>query len=360
MQKVFINQGIAVLTEILNELRIKKVFLVVGNNAYQSIENLIKPYTKSISIKTFVMTDSNFKTIISGCEELKQSNSDLIIAIGGGRIIDAAKLISVTALSKENYENVIRGKEIINNKFLPLLVMPTTAGTGSEATSFSVVYLGKKKFSIASEKLLPDYIIADASLVQEMPNYLKVCTLFDAFSQAIESFWSVNATEISRKYARRSIELINMNLKGYLNNETENKKNMVEAAYYSGKAINISKTTLPHALSYFLTIKYNVPHGHAVALTLGFIGKINYAFGCNNLKNVMNDLCLMLNIDIKNFEKYWYNLMQDGGLETKLSNLGVKKEDLELIVDSVNVERLKNHPLNIEKKILVKELHKIL
>ena len=75
---------------------------------------------------------------------------------------------------------------------------------------------------------------------------------------------------------------------------------------------------------------------------------------------VMNDLCLMLNIDIKNFEKYWYNLMQDGGLETKLSNLGVKKEDLELIVDSVNVERLKNHPLNIEKKILVKELHKIL
>ena len=76
-------------------------------------------------------------------------------------------------------------------------------------------------------------------------------------------------------------------------------------------------------------------------------------------KNVMNDLCLMLNIDIKNFEKYWYNLMQDGGLETKLSNLGVKKEDLELIVDSVNVERLKNHPLNIEK-ILVKELHKIL
>ena len=112
MQKVFINQGIAVLTEILNELRIKKV-LVAGNNAYQSIENLIKPYTKSISIKTFVMTlILNFKTIISGCEELKQSNSDLII-IGGGRIIDAAKLISVTALSKEkNYENVIRGKEL--------------------------------------------------------------------------------------------------------------------------------------------------------------------------------------------------------------------------------------------------------
>ena len=147
------------------------------------------------------MTDSNFQTIISGCEKIKKSNSDLIIAIGGGRIIDAAKLISVTASFKENYENIIRGKEIINNKFLPLLVMPTTAGTGSEATSFSVVYLDGKKYSIASEKLLPEYVIADASLVQEMPNYLKACTLFDAFSQAIESFWSVNATEISREYS---------------------------------------------------------------------------------------------------------------------------------------------------------------
>ena len=359
MQKVFINQGIAILPKILNDLRVKKIFLVVGNKAYQSIKSLIKPYTTDISIETFIITDQNFKTVISGCEKLKQSNSDLIIAIGGGRIIDAAKLISVTALSKENYENVIRGKEIIKNKFLPLLVMPTTAGTGSEATSFSVVYLGKKKFSVASENLLPEYVIADTSLVQEMPNYLKACTLFDAFSQAIESFWSVNATDMSRKYARRAIELINMNLKGYLNNESKNTKNMVEAAYYSGKAINISKTTLPHALSYFLTIKYNVPHGHAVALTLGFIGKINYNSGCDNLKKVMNDVCLMLHIDIKNFEKYWYNLMQVGGLETKLSNLGVKKEDLELIVDSVNVERLKNHPLNIEKEILIKELNKI-
>ena len=73
----------------------------------------------------------------------------------------------------------------------------------------------------------------------------------------------------------------------------------------------------------------------------------------------MNEVCLMLNIDIKNFEKYWYNLMQESGLETKLSNLGVKKEDLELMIDSVNVERLKNHPLHIEKEILIQELHKI-
>lgn len=359
MQKVFINQGITILPKILKYLSIKKIFLVVGNNGYKSIKNLINLNTINISIETFIINESNYKTVIFGCEKLKKSNSDLIIAIGGGRIIDAAKLISATALSEENYQNVITGKEIIKNKFLPLLVMPTTAGTGSEATSFSVIFLGKKKFSVASKNLLPEYVIADTKLVQEMPNYLKTCTLFDAFSQAIESFWSVNATDISRKYARKAIELINMNLERYLNHESKNTNNMVEAAYYSGKAINISKTTLPHALSYFLTINYNIPHGHAVALTLGFIGKINYTFGCDNLKKVMNDICLMLNINIKNFEKYWYDLMKLGCLETKLSNLGVKMEDLELIIDEVNVERLKNHPLNINKEIILKELKKI-
>jgi len=359
LQKVFINQGLSILSTILNGEKIKNIFLVVGNNAYLSTKSLIKPYIAGINLETFIVTDSNYKTVISGCEKLKQSNSDLVIAIGGGRIIDAAKLISAVALSYDNYESVIQGKEIIKNKFLPLLVMPTTAGTGSEATSFSVVYLGNKKYSVASENLLPDYAIADTSLVQKMPNYLKACSFFDAFSHAIESFWSVNSNSFSRKYARRAIDLINMNLKEYFNDELQTTKHMVEAANYSGMAINISKTTLPHALSYFLTIKYNIPHGHAVALTLGFIGKINYTFGSDNLKKVMSDISEMLNIDIKNFEQHWYDLMKESGLETKLSNLGVEQEDLELIIDSVNVERLKNHPLNIEKKILIKELNKI-
>ena len=215
-----------------------------------------------------------------------------------------------------------------------------------------------KKYSVASKKLLPEYIIADTSLVQKMPSYLKACTLFDAFSQAIESFWSVNSTASSKEYSKRAIELINVNFHEYLNGEPSISRYMIEAAYYSGKAINISKTTLPHALSYFLTIKYNIPHGHAVALTLGFIGKINYNHGNENLKKVMIDICELLNIEIKDFEKHWYNLMTHSGLETRLSNLGVDRNDLGLIIDSVNVERLKNHPLDIERKSLIEELTK--
>ncbi len=358
MQKAYINQGLEILSNIFNELKVENVFLIVGSNSFKSIQNIIKPYIAKINLKTFIITDSNVQTIISGCEKIKKSNSDLVIAIGGGKIIDAAKLISTNAFSNDNYENIIKGNEVIKSKFLPLLVMPTTAGTGSEATHFSVVYLDEKKYSVASKKLLPEYVIVDTSLVQKMPSYLKACTLFDAFSQAIESFWSVNSTALSKEYSKRAIELINVNFHKYLNGESSISRYITEAAYYSGMAINISKTTLPHALSYFLTIKYNIPHGHAVALTFGFIGKINYKYGDENLKKVMIDICKLLNIEIKNFEKYWYNLMIKSGLETRLSNLGVDRNDLGLIIDSVNVERLKNHPLNIERKILIEELSK--
>ena len=135
---------------------------------------------------------------------------------------------------------------------------------------------------------------------------------------------------------------------------------MVNAAYLSGMAINESKTTLPHALSYFITSRYDIPHGHAVALTLGFVGKINASLGGDKLKQVMQNIADMLNIDVINFDQYWRDLMKTSGLDVNLSKLGIKQQDLELIVDSVNVERLKNHPLNIDKKILLKELTKIL
>ena len=150
-------------------------------------------------------------------------------------------------------------------------------------------------------------------------------------------------------------------MSGYFKrNGKKNYKEMVKAAYYSGKAINVSKTTLPHALSYFFTARYNIPHGHAVALTLGFLGRLNVVNGNNKLKKTMKNIADILEIDVKNFEIFWYDLMKKVNLETSLTNLGVQKDDLELIIDSVNVERLKNHPLHIEKKVLIKEFKKLL
>lgn len=268
-------------------------------------------------------------------------------------------MISTAAFTNDNYEKIIKGEILLKNKLAPLLVMPTTAGTGSESTTFSVLYYQKKKYSIVSPVLLPNFLIVDTLLVKDMPKYLKACSFFDAFSQAIESYWANNSNISSKKFAIRAINLIIKYKEEYLNNEFQSIKHIVEAAFYSGKAINISKTTLPHALSYFFSIKYNIPHGHAVALTLGFIAKNNYLHGNKDLKKIMIEICEILKIEVNNFDQFWYKLMQDFGLEIKLSNLGIEKQDLELIVDSVNVERLRNHPINFEKQILTEELNKI-
>ena len=359
MQRTYINKGLSGLTNIIADLQIKKILVVVGHHAYPGIKTLIEPYIRGLSVEFFDVPNSNPKTIISGCEKLRQLKSDMVIAIGGGRIIDVAKLISTSALTTDNYESVIKGNETISGKLAPLLVMPTTAGTGSEATSFSVVYLEEKKYSVISEDLLPDYVIADALLVQKMPDYLKACAVFDAFSQAVESFWAVNATSSSKINAKKAIELISHNIRNYMGNDGKTTKYIVQAAHLSGMAINESKTTLPHALSYFLTKKYGIPHGHAVALTLGFVGKINAASDNDKLKKVMEQIAGTLQIDVMNFNAYWCDLMEISGLEVSLSKLGVKKIDLELMVDSVNVERLKNHPISIDKKILIRELVEI-
>jgi len=360
VQEVYLNQGLFVLKDIFSNLQIKKVFFIIGKNSYSHAESLIDPYIKGIDVNFFTVPDSNFEAVIYGTRRLKQYSPDIVIAIGGGRVIDAAKLISTAVISIQNYEDIVKGKEKINEKIFPLLVMPTTAGTGSEATCFSVVYLQEKKYSIISKLLLPDIVIADSSLVQKMPDYLRSCSIFDAFSQAIESFWSIGADSSNRENSEKSITLINRHLQDYLNNDKETIKYMVEAAYLSGKAINESKTTLPHALSYFITSKYKIPHGHAVALTLGFVGKINASEGSKQLKKVMNNISDLLNIDLKNFDAHWYKLMKISGLEVNLSKLGIRKNDIELIVDSVNVERLKNHPLNISRNLLIDELNKML
>lgn len=359
MQTAFINQGIAALGDIILTNNIKTIFIVTGRNSYTMVEELIQPYLKSVKIILFINSNTGVGTIKEGCIELKKSQADIILAVGGGANIDLAKLINTFSLLDEsNYISAIKGITTIDKKYSSLIVMPTTAGTGSEATCFSVVYLGLDKYSVVSQYLLPDYVIVDYILVKGMPKYLQACTAFDAFSQAIESYWSVGATDTSRYYATKSMVLIKDNLLPSIQNKNkQNLVSMAHAAYLSGQAINISKTTAPHALSYYLSSQYNIPHGHAVALMLGVVAKMNIIEGDKKLQNTMQHIGYLLDIDDStNFSQYWYNLMQQCGLRTQLSEFGIKEADLSLIIDKVNIERLKNHPLMIDKKNFIKEL----
>jgi len=179
----------------------------------------------------------------------------------------------------------------------------------------------------------------------------------DALSQGIESYWNINSTEESKDYARKAIKLVMDNLiKAVHNPDKKSRYNMAIAANYAGKAINITKTTACHAISYPITSYFNVPHGHAVALTLHSMIVFNSEVseydvqdsrGYGYVKKIMNELISIIGTSsfIKAKEQI-NDLIKNIGLETRLADLGIKtQKDIEIIIkNGFNPDRVKNNP----------------
>ncbi|MCL2519105.1 MAG: phosphonoacetaldehyde reductase [Oscillospiraceae bacterium] len=264
-----------------------------------------------------------------GAKILRKTKCDFIVAIGGGSSIDTAKSI-----------------KYYNHVDLPIMAVPTTSGTGSEATHFAVVYKDGMKESVADEKLLPDFVVLQSDVLKTLPVYQKKCTMLDALCQAIESWWSKRATTESIEYSEKAIKLIINNMKSYLNNEDDGNKNMLIASNYAGKAINITTTTAPHAMSYKLTSLYNLPHGHAVAICLPKVWKY--------MKNY-DDIAKALGK--QNSEEavlFFEQLLRDLKI---LPPENVSTDDIDILVNSVNAKRLKNNPVRLDTRI-IKNLYK--
>ena len=349
---VYINEGLDILSLILERVKSKKVFIVTGKNSFQSVKKAIEIQLvgKSVFIFNDFSKNPQINDIQKGILAFKEFSPDLVLAIGGGTAIDVAKSIKILVEQKDSLEDYILGnKGIVYKSFKPLVVMPTTAGTGSEATHFSVVYIDKKKYSLASLYMLPDFVILDPLLVISMPKYVAACTAFDALTQAIESFWSVNATYESKKYAREAIELILPNMVDSINSPSlVTKSKMVKAAYLSGCSINITKTTAPHAMSYSFTSHFGVAHGHAVAALLAPTALITYELCNDEQKSIINDIFKLFNCyGADEFFNKWLSLMNLCGLSSQLNDYNV---DAKVIVKEVNVERMKNHPVKLSAK----------
>jgi len=168
----------------------------------------------------------------------------------------------------------------------------------------------------------------------------------DAFCHGIESYWAKNATAMSREYARQAIILCRDNIANYVNsNDIEAAKNMILASNLAGKAINISRTTASHAISYKMTSEYGIPHGHAVALTIPQLFEFNTRNGrYRELKELISD----------NTIEYFERLYNEIGLEHDFKNLGIS--DIKLIAENVNMERLSNNPIELSKNDIYKLL----
>jgi alcohol dehydrogenase class IV len=353
----------------------KNICLVTGKKSYQlsGAEKKLNEILRHHNIFRFYDFSENpkLKDVKKGISFLKEKKCDLLMAVGGGSVIDMAKLINILAAQQGLLQKYINKNDLISKKGRFLAAIPTTAGSGSEATHFAVVYIDKVKYSVAHEHMLPDVVIIDPQFTTSLPPYITASSGMDAFSQAIESYWSVNSTEESKRYSKEAIKLILDNLILAVKSPTkQSRANMAKAAYLAGKAINITKTTAPHAISYAITSYFGVLHGQAVSLTLPAFFVYNYELnkkgnndkrGVVYVKKTIEEISSLLGCESPYDAKYKILLMmKEIGLKTTLIQLGIKKEvDYQKIIDNVNTERMKNNPRMIKKQNLKIILNRI-
>lgn len=305
-----------------------------------------------------------YEQVCKGIEFFKNSCCDTILAVGGGSAIDVAKCIKLAVLAKEGNVAIIPplvSKQLpINGDKIPFIAIPTTAGTGSESTHNAVMYYEGAKQTVTNDGILPNYAVLEPSVLKTLPLYQKKCTMMDALCQGIESWWSVNSTEESISYSRKSIELIIANWRKYIfENESNAAASIMLAANYSGRAINIAQTTAAHAMSYKITSMYGLPHGHAVAICLPVIWEymidhtreISDSRGEDYLRRVFFDIATTIgNESVEKAISFIYEMMSELGLYRPKSDN--KEADLDILSQSVNPVRLKNNPIWLSPSVI--------
>ena len=366
MQKEYIGfNSIYDLSNVLKYYNAKNVLLVTGKSSFQNCGIDIVLYQILSNIKFIKVddfsTNPKYSEIVKISDSINEFTFDVIIAAGGGSVIDFAKSLNVKLNNIKTFKSIIQKRTNIVGDLLPLIAIPTTAGTGSEATQFSVIYLDDKKYSLSHPMVKPDIAIVDPKFTYNLPPYITACSGLDAFCQAIESYWSVKSTDESKDFAKKAMVKIKNNLiKAIKSSDKKARDELIIAANLSGKAINITTTTAPHAISYPLTKLFDIPHGYASALTLGHFFLINEVFedeslvqdnrGLYYIKNMMISLRKILDWNTPETAfKEWYNFIEDCGLSISLSELGVNKNDIKIINQGVNIDRLSNNPLIIKK-----------
>lgn len=355
--------AVARLGEALEAVDTKELVLVTGAGSYErsgaraAIEPQLAGY--AVELVDGFFPNPSVEEVEAGLDAVRRashSGPPLIIGVGGGSSMDMAKLLAAAAAQERPLSEILPAGAKLAPSEATLILIPTTAGTGSEATHFATVYKGTQKYSVAHPSLRPRFALVDPDLCASLPPAITASTGVDALCQGIESLWAVRSTEASREKAKAAIERAMQHLEAAVLKPTpEARLGMCEAANWAGQAIDVSKTTACHALSYGLTIRWDVPHGHAVATSLGEMIVFNSATseedlvdprGIEHVLEVMAQVVSLLGAsDALDAQRRFNALMSRLGLVGSLRALGAAGEDDRAwLASQVNVERLGNNP----------------
>lgn len=353
------------LRDVLKKFQVKKPLLVCGSpythlHIGERLQELGISYTRFDDF----FSNPTYEEVCHGVSLFRDKRCDAILAIGGGSCIDTAKCIKLFC-KMDPAKNYLK-QEYIDNR-IPLIVMPTTAGTGSEATRYAVIYYAGEKQSVTHGSIMPDCAILCPKFLETLPLYQKKSALLDALCQGIESWWSIHSTEESREHSRCAVDLIVHYEEDYLAGWNEEAAGQIMfAANEAGKAINITQTTAPHAMSYKLTSLYRIAHGHATALCLPevweyMVQNINQCVDIRGeayLRRAFSDIAQALGCQsVPNaIEKFRERIEK---WEMQYPTAEDYGKELKQLCDSVNPVRLKNNPVPLDSNAICRLYERI-
>lgn len=343
------------ITTILKQTNAKKVAMFTDKGIEEcGLFTMVEDAVKAAGVEYYVLDEllpePSYMDVQKLVDKFKVSGADIIVACGGGSVLDAAKLASVLVTDEYGVKELLdepgRAK-----KCTPIILIPTTAGTGAEVTPNAIVAVPEKelKVGIVNENMIADYVILDARMIKNLPRKIAAATGVDALAHCIECFTSNKANPFSDLYALEGLDLILNNIIEACNNTEamEAKNRMQIAAYYGGLAITASGTTAVHALSYPLGGKYHIAHGVSNAILLAPVMRFNEPV-CREKFAYAYDRCVHTDKTCTTVEEksaymlaWMEKIVKELDIPTSLKEFGVPEGDLEQLVQSgMQVQRL--------------------
>ncbi|NLG04251.1 MAG: iron-containing alcohol dehydrogenase [Clostridia bacterium] len=307
-QDIIVGSGtLAKLSELSKKMG-THAFIISGPNLYKhGLVGRTKKYIEKAGIKTDVFCDieanPSVDTVVKAAEAYKSSGADFIVALGGGSPMDVAKAVGVVVKyggSIIDYE----GADRVPGKIIPIIAIPTTAGTGSEVTAFSVItdHAREYKLTVFSYELLPEYVILDSDLIMTLPASVAAACGMDAFIHAEEAYVSTAATPFSEAMSEKAMELIGRSIRSFIANRTNQaaSEDMMMGSLFAGIAFSFARLGNVHAMSHPISAFFDVPHGVANAVLLPTVVEYNAIADKGKYQKIYQYICHN-SIDVASF-----------------------------------------------------------
>ncbi len=298
---------------------------------------------------------------VDACAEvIRQNKHGFVVALGGGSALDCAKAAASICLTKESITKYHGTGVAMPEEHLPIIAVPTTAGTGSEVTCVSVLtdHASGKKSPIVSNGFYPSVALIDSELTWSMPPKVTASTGIDVLCHALEGFWSKGHQPICDALALHASKLVFTYLKQAYEDGTNAvvREKMAEASVIAGLAFTLPKTTASHACSFPLTNIYHIPHGEACGLTLDYFAKINASVENGRLEDFAKELGFN---SVADMADKIHEMKEEMGLRNDLKDLHLDEVQINELVRISRHPNLYNNPVEISDEMLKKMYHEL-